>query len=44
MGKHTEYKVGYWVNTQNTKWVIRKHTEYWVGYWVNTQNTEWVIG
>ena len=53
--KHTEYRVGYRVNTQNTEWVIGKthriqsgllgkHTEYRVGYWVNTQNTEWVIG
>ena len=40
MGKHTEYRVGYRVNTQNTGWVIGvKHTEYRVGYRVNTQNT-----
>ena len=24
MGKHTEYRVGYRVNTQNTGWVIGK--------------------
>ena len=51
MGKHTEYRVGYRENTQNTGWVIGKthriqsgllgkHTEYRVGYCVNTQNTE----
>ena len=34
MGKHTEFRVGYRVNTQITEW----------GYRVNTQNTEWVIG
>ena len=34
MGKHTEYRVGYRVNTQNTE----------VGYRVKTQNTGWVIG
>ena len=55
MGKHTEYRVGYWENTQNTEWVIGKthriqsgllgkHTEYRVGYRVNIQNTGWVIG
>ena len=55
MGKDTEYKVGYRVNTQNTEWVIGKthriqgvllgkHTEYRVGYRVNTQNIERVIG
>ena len=55
MGKHTEYRVGYSENTQNTEWVIRKthriqsglfgkHTEYRVGYRVNSQNIERVIG
>ena len=47
MGKHTVYRVGYWVNIQYTEWIIGKtysiqsrllgkHIGYKVGYRVNT--------